>query len=236
MDKRKQQQSYFRPDEAAQYPEQQVRDINQEFTQRIDAIDYPCVGAKSALHTSHYRLGTYGKMGDPDTTLRLAEDLKKYIQETLSSDSNYMTMIAVFDDEADSEVNFEQKLWLQLQKLYDVDKDSQWDEAVSKNPEDPSFSFSFNGSAFFIVGLHPHASRKSRQFSRTAMAFNLHQQFEKLRELGLYEKMKKVIRDREVAFDGSINPMLTDHGQGLEAPQYSGRKVDSSWKCPFHHH
>lgn len=236
MNTRKQQQSYFRPDEAERYPEQQVRDINREFTQRIDAIDYPCVGAKSALHTSHYRLGTYGKMGDPDTTLRLAEDLKKYIQETLSTDSNYMTMVAVFDDEADSEVDFEQKLWLQLQRLHDVDKDSHWDQAVSKNPEDPNFSFSFNGSAFFVVGLHPQASRKARQFSKTAMAFNLHQQFEKLRESGLYEKMKKVIREREVAFDGSINPMLKDHGDGLEAPQYSGRKVDSTWKCPFHHH
>jgi hypothetical protein len=27
--------------------------------------------------------------------------------------------------------------------------------------------------------------------------------------------------------------MLKDHGQGLEAPQYSGREVDESWKCPF---
>src|SRR5690606_12236786 len=134
-------------------------------------------------HTSHYRLGTYGKMGDPYTTMRLAEDLKMYIQETLSTDSNYMTLIAVFDDEASSEVEFEEKLWLQLQKLHDADKDSDWDEAVSKSPEDPNFSFSFNGSASFVVGLHPQASRKARQFSRTAMAFNLHYQFEKLREL-----------------------------------------------------
>lgn len=228
-------QSYFRPDEASQHPESRIRKINKEFIQRVDAIDYPCVGAKSALHTGHYRLGSYGEMGAPATTQRLAGDLKTYIQETLATESNYMTMVAVFDDEIQSELDFEQKLWLQLQKLHEADGDTPWDPAVGTDPEDIDFSFSFNGSAFFIVGLHPQASRKARKFSYTAMAFNLHHQFERLRAAGTYEKMKTVIREREIAYEGSINPMLNDHGKGLEAPQYSGREVDDSWKCPFHH-
>lgn len=230
------QQSYFTPHEASQHPESCIGKISEEFSQRIDAVDYPCVGAKSALHTSQYRLGHYGKMGESITTARLAGDLRTYIQETLTTDSSYMTMVAVFRDEIHSEIDFEQKLWLQLQKLHDADSDAPWDPAVGNNPEDPNFSFSFNGSAFFIVGLHPHASRKARQFSRAAMAFNLHHQFEQLKTTGTYEKMKKVIREREIAFDGGINPMLADHGEGLEAPQYSGREVDERWKCPFHHH
>jgi FPC/CPF motif-containing protein YcgG len=236
MEMAKTEQSYYRPDEIEHALNDGIGKINDEFIQRIDATAYPCVGAKSALHTKQYRLGSYGKMGDHDTAMRLAEDLKTYIQETLSTDSKYMTMVAVFEDEVTSEVDFEQKLWMQLQALHDVDHGAPWDPAVSNNPEDPNFSFSFNGSAFFVVGLHPYASRKARQFSHAAMAFNLHHQFEKLREGGVYDKMKKVIREREIAFDGGINPMLTDHGQGLEAPQYSGRKVDSAWKCPFHHH
>lgn len=229
-------EDYFKPDDTGQDPTEGIGKINQEFIERIDATDYPCVGAKSALHNKQYRLGSYGKMGEPDATLRLAEALRTYIQETISSNSRYMTMVAVFDDEVTSEIDFEQKLWTQLQALHDVDRDTAWDPTVSNNPQDPNFSFSFNGSAFFVVGLHPYASRKARKFSKTAMAFNLHHQFEKLREDGIYEKMKKVIRERETAFDGGINPMLTDHGQGLEAPQYSGRKVDAGWKCPFHHH
>jgi FPC/CPF motif-containing protein YcgG len=236
MEIAKPQQSYFRPDEAGQDPESRIGKINQEFIQRIDATDYPCVGAKSALHTHQYRLGNYGKMGERDTTNDLARDLKMYIEETLASDSKYMTMVAVFEDEIDSEIDFEQKLWTQLQKLHDADADSPWDPTVSNNPEDKNFSFSFNGSAFFVVGLHSHTSRKARKFTHAAMAFNLHHQFEQLRKMGIYEKMKKVIREREVNYDGSINPMLNDHGEGLEAAQYSGRKVDSSWKCPFHHH
>lgn len=229
-------QSYFRPHEASQQLGSSIEKINEEFIQRIDAMDYPCVGAKSALHTGQYRLGHYGKMGAPITTMRLAADLKTYIQETLAIDSNYMTMLAVFSDEIQSEIDFEQKLWMQLQELHEADGDTPWDPAVGHNPEDTNFSFSFNGSAFFIVGLHPHASRKARQFSHAAMAFNLHHQFEQLRAGGTYEKMKTVIREREIDYNGSINPMLADHGEGLEAPQYSGRKVDERWKCPFHHH
>ena len=30
--------------------------------------------------------------------------------------------------------------------------------------------------------------------------------------------------------------MLTDFGERSEAPQYSGRKVDASWRCPFAPH
>lgn len=230
------QESYFKPEEAEQEKDSKLKEINQEFIDRIDAVDYPCLGAKSALHTNHYRIGSYGIMGDAETTLRLAAHLKTYIEETLSSDSKYMTMVAVFEDEVISEIDFEQKLWMQLQKLHDADRDTPWDPTVSNNPSDMNFSFSFNGYAFFVVGLHPHASRKARKFSHPAMAFNLHHQFEQLRENDQYEKMKTVIREREIAFEGSINPMLEDYGEGLEAPQYSGRKVDNSWKCPFHHH
>jgi FPC/CPF motif-containing protein YcgG len=226
--------SYFRPEDVSPCPADRIWKINQEFIKRVDATDYPCVGAKSAFHTSHYRLGSYGKMGESATTMRLAEDLRTYIEDTLSTNSKYMSMIAVFTDEITSEIDFEDKLWMQLQNLHNTEENVEWDPSVSSDPDDKNFSFSFNGYAFFVVGLHPLASRKARQFGFPALAFNLHHQFEQLRENGVYDKMKKVIREREVAFDGSINPMLTDHGEGLEAPQYSGRKVDNSWKCPFH--
>ncbi|MEJ7559617.1 MAG: guanitoxin biosynthesis heme-dependent pre-guanitoxin N-hydroxylase GntA [Pedobacter sp.] len=226
--------TYFKPEDVSPCPADRIWKINQEFIQRVDAVEYPCVGAKSALNTSHYRLGSYGSMADPETTAHLADDLRTYIEDTLSSNSKYMSMIAVFTDEITSELDFEEKLWKQLQSLHDTEENVKWDPSVSSDPDDKNFSFSFNGYAFFVVGLHPMSSRKARQFGFPAMAFNLHHQFEQLRENGVYDKMKKVIREREVSFDGSINPMLTDHGEGLEAPQYSGRKVDSSWKCPFH--
>ncbi|MEK6481413.1 guanitoxin biosynthesis heme-dependent pre-guanitoxin N-hydroxylase GntA [Catalinimonas sp. 4WD22] len=228
-------QTYFTPDHLDAEIDGRVRAIHKNFSKKIADQDFPCVGAKAAFNSNQYRLGIYGEMGAEDTTLALAEDLKTYIAETLAAESEYMSMIAVFTDEIISELDFENRIWMQLQKLHDNEKSKQtWDPEVSSNPEESNFSYSFHGTAFFVVGLHPKASRRARRFGYIAMAFNLHRQFEQLREKGVYENMKKVIREREVYYDGSVNPMLKDHGEGLEAPQYSGRKVNKDWKCPFH--
>lgn len=229
------QQTYFTPAQIEGIEDNKLQVVHQHIQEKISDMEYPCVGAKAAINSSQYRLGMYGAMATEETTRQLAADLKRYIAETIEADSEYMTMIAVFPDEIPDELAFEKKLWAQLQSLHDSEKDVQgWDPEVSSNPEDENFSFSFNGTAFFIVGLHPNASRKARRFGFTAMAFNLHRQFEQLREKDVYENMKKVIRERELAYDGTINPMLNDFGDGLEAPQYSGRAVDDNWKCPFH--
>ena len=50
---------------------------------------------------------------------------------------------------------------------------------------------------------------------------------------GKYEKMKHVVRKRDIAFSGSINPMLKDFGEVSEIYQYSGRKYDDTWRCPL---
>ncbi|MGO1242686.1 MAG: guanitoxin biosynthesis heme-dependent pre-guanitoxin N-hydroxylase GntA [Sphingobacterium sp.] len=230
----KKRETYYMPQDIEVESSKRIQKIYQDFIQKVDATDYPCLGAKSAIHTNHYRFGIYEEMGNPESTVSLARDLKKYIKETIAADSQYMTMIAVFTDVVQSELAFEKKLWEQLQSLHDFEKGSQpWDPAVSSNPQEDDFSFSFHGTAFFVVGIHPNASRKARRFGYCGMAFNLHSQFEKLRENNLYEKMKRAIREREATYDGDINPMLKDHGEGLEAPQYSGRQVGQSWKCPF---
>ncbi len=225
--------TYFLPEQIVEDLHPEAWKIKQEFIRKVDTNIYPCVGAKAAYNTGQYRLGVYGKMGEEQSTRALANDLKQYIEDSLGKDCNYMSMVAVFDDKVSSELDFEEKLWLQLQQLHDADIDAQWDPTVSNDPGDLNFSFSFNGYAFFVVGLHPMASRRARRFGFTALAFNLHKQFEALRSSGVYDKMKNTIRTREQNYDGGINPMLKDHGQGLEAPQYSGREVDDSWKCPF---
>lgn len=107
------------------------------------------------------------------------------------------------------------------------------DPRVSEDPDDPHFSLSFGGEAFFIVGLHPRVSRPARRFERPALVFNLHDQFEKLRAAGVYGKMRSTIVARDVALAGSANPMLARHGVVSEARQYSGRAVDDEWECPF---
>ena len=65
------------------------------------------------------------------------------------------------------------------------------------------------------------------------MVFNLHDQFERLREEGKYERMREAIVERDRALAGDVNPMLARHGSVSEARQYSGRQVDEDWSPPF---
>ena len=125
-------------------------------------------------------------------------------------------------------------IWAQLQMLHDRDAPlHDWDPAVSSNPDDPHFSFSFASHAFFIIGLHPGSARLARQFPWPTLVFNPHAQFERLREEGKFEKMQEVIRQREEQLEGSGNSVLADYGTDTEAKQYAGRVVEPGWHPPF---
>ena len=131
------------------------------------------------------------------------------------------------------EAEWERVVWEQLQSLHEIDR-TDWDATVSSDPTDSNFSFSFAGTGFFVVGLHQGASRLSRQFAWPTMVFNVHGQFERLREEGHFERMQSTIRARDLKLQGSLNPNLSDFGKQSEAKQYSGRPVEKEWKCPFH--
>ena len=65
------------------------------------------------------------------------------------------------------------------------------------------------------------------------MVFNAFSQFEVFEEEGTYAAMVKIIRQNDLKFQGSINPMVLAHGDAWESIQYSGRENPESWKCPF---
>jgi len=91
--------------------------------------------------------------------------------------------------------------WARAQGLHDIDAASgaRWAEGVAREPNSPDFSFSVGGAAYFVVGLHPGASRAARRFCRPALIFNPHEQFERLRADGRYHTMQSIIREREIA-------------------------------------
>lgn len=134
-----------------------------------------------------------------------------------------------------SEEEFERHLWARAQSLSDKDSflGQRYDSSVEPDPENPHFSLSFGGEAFFLVGLHPGASRPARRFSRPVIVFNIRAQFEQLRREGRYEKLRESILTRDIALAGSMNPMIARHGEASEARQYSGREVGDDWVCPF---
>ncbi len=164
------------------------------------------------------------------------EELMAWATRYRAEPTLFRSLAFVFAEKAFlSEAEFERAMWARIQSLSDKDAwlEQSYDRRVSADPEDRHFSLSFGGEAYFVVGLHPNASRPARRFSHPAMVFNLHDQFELLRTDGLYEGMREKILRRDLRLTGSVNPMLARHGEISEAAQYSGREVDQSWRCPF---
>ncbi|MDT0691491.1 guanitoxin biosynthesis heme-dependent pre-guanitoxin N-hydroxylase GntA [Salegentibacter sp. F188] len=209
------------------------KDLEKDFHDFIIADDHPCVMAQTVFSMDHVDFHAYNNFGSKEAAKEILEDLKKYIAKYDFESNDFFTFLAAFKgNESYTEEEFEKLLWQQLNFLHKVD-DTAWDKNVSDDPEDGNFSFSLGGRAFYIVGLHPNSSRMARQTPYPAIAFNLHWQFEKLREMGTYHTVRNKIRERDSELQGSINPMLRDFGVNSEARQYSGRKVGEEWKCPF---
>lgn len=200
-----------------------------------DAL-FPCVGAKAALARGTLDVIAARDIRSAWDDVRIHDLLLNFAADYRRDPGLFRSFAVIFERQADlSEAAFERYLWTRVQSLSDKDvwRGQDYDETVSHDPDNPHFSLSFGGEAFFVVGLHPGASRPARRFPHPVMVFNLHAQFETLRAQGKYENMREKIMVRDEALAGSRNPMLARHGESSEARQYSGRVVDEEWKCPF---
>jgi hypothetical protein len=210
--------------------------IEGNFREFIGSAAFPCVGAKSAQARGLLDVVVALDMRSGWDDLRVHDRLLKWA-ETYRQDPEGLRSLAVIYAGPDTidEARFERLMWERLQSFAEKDNwlGQPYDPRVSPNPLDPHFSLSFGGEAYFVVGLHPGASRPARRFSHPTMVFNLHNQFEQLRDDGRYERMREAILERDRRLAGDINPMLAKHGESSEARQYSGRMVDEEWTCPF---
>ena len=206
-----------------------------KFENFILGKDHPCLMAQTVFSMDKVDFHEYDNLGSRETAKAILADLKQYIAAYDFESNDFLTFLVGFKGKQHyTEEEFEQVLWQQLQYLHEED-DAAWDKEVSPDPQNKNFSFSLGGRAFYIVGMHPNSSRKARQAPYPAIAFNLHWQFEKLREMNTYHTVRNKIRERDIELQGDINPMLEDFGERSEARQYSGRKVGEDWKCPFLH-
>lgn len=197
---------------------------------------FPCVGAKSALATDKLHIETAWSLTSGWNDVKIHERLLDWSEAYETDPSGLRSLAVVFSGPTNlSEDEFEQAMWERLQSLAAKDEwlGQKYHPSVSRNPDDPHFSLSFGKQAYFVVGMHPNASRKARRTEYPVLVFNLHDQFEKLRESNRYERMREVILERDAQLDGSVNPMLARHGVESEARQYSGRQVEPDWQCPF---
>ncbi len=213
-------------------------DAHDQLRQQIAGDHYPCIGAISVFAKKGYRFGLFPELACDSAVRAVCHDLYEFCHEFPIIDDQLITFIAMFRGPAiESEPHFEDLLWSQLQAMHALDSDFfAWDKHVDPDPKNNDFSFSIGGRAMFVIGMHSKASRLARTARYPTLVFNLHEQFERLRDRGKFESMKQVIRAREIAFQGSINPMLKNFGESSEASQYSGRAVSDNWPCPFHAH
>lgn len=197
--------------------------------------EYPCLGARSVFRRGAVTTAVLDDL--TDTTKggsldRLGEALRAYLDDVEPA-GDLVSFVACFRRPGTTtERVFEAALWGALQHLHDQD-DQPWAEGVAADPTNPHFAFSLAGTAFFVVGLHPGASRVARRAPVPTLVFNLHDQFERLRAEGRFERMRDTIRRRDTELQGEPNPMAVDHGVVSEARQYSGRAVPASWSPPF---
>lgn len=209
---------------------------HRQLRELVAGAGFPCLGARSAFNRQDYRFGLYPALASDAAVAALCHDLYEFCHEFPVLDGRLVTFVALFRGGAGhSELQFEQALWRQLQAMHALDAEHfDWDARVASDPGADQFSFSMGGRGMFIVGLHPAASRRARVFPHPALVFNLHEQFERLRQRGKFDMLKQMIRARDMALQGSHNPMVSTFGSSSEARQYSGRAVPDNWQCPFH--
>ncbi|MBB4304600.1 hypothetical protein GGD81_003660 [Rhodobium orientis] len=194
------------------------------------------MGAKSALARGALTICEVGDINRPTSDIDIHRALAAF-GESLDPESPVVqSFVAIFHGPTDlDEKAFELALWDRVQCLHNLDvvAGTTWSDTVDNDPSSPHFSLSLAGEPYFIIGLHPNASRPARRFHRPAMVFNSHVQFERLRADGRFDKMKEIVRKRDADLAGDVNPMLDDFGEASEARQYSGRAVDPGWEAPF---
>ncbi|MBA2711755.1 MAG: YqcI/YcgG family protein [Tatlockia sp.] len=206
-----------------------------KFLDFIDNPAFPCIGAKAAAKKEQINFLNVHDLTSGHDDILILSKIYQFLEDWEKDQEVLKTLVVIFDKPLKlTELEFENQLWARLQALHFLDSQIySWGENISSEVSNPLFSFSLGGKGFFIVGLHSQSSRKARRFEYPTLVFNLHDQFEKLRKEGIFTVIRDKIREKDIKFSGSVNPMMKDFGQASEAIQYSGRKVSKDFGCPF---
>ncbi|WP_425494009.1 guanitoxin biosynthesis heme-dependent pre-guanitoxin N-hydroxylase GntA [Hoeflea alexandrii] len=172
-------------------------------------------------HATPCRYCRYGQIDGATDDVEIHRALREYSDGLDHQSPIVRSFVVIFDgpDGLDEEA-FEKALWNRLQSLHNLDVVSgqPWNQAVDHDPKSPHFSLSVGGEPFFVIGLHPNASRPARRFEKPALVFNSHLQFEKLRSDGRFDKMKEIIRNRDEALMRQHKPDAQRSWRSLGSP------------------
>ena len=152
-----------------------------DFADLVDSVvgmvghpDYPCLGARSVFRRDRATVRVYDELDAPATVPLLLGDLEDFAS-SVDADAGFASFIAIFcGPRITDEPHFERLMWSQLGRLHAADKDP-WSDTVSSDPDDKHFAYSVSGTPYFIVGLHPLASRDARRTPAPTLVFNPYQ-------------------------------------------------------------
>lgn len=211
------------------------KEIVASYLEFIGNRDFPCVAAREAAARQQVACFVAGHMACPGDDAAILEFMYRFIDDFRGKTDVFHSAAIIFKLPVISdEKTFDMLMWQRLQALSNLDATKYgYDSRVDADPSSGNFSFSIKEEAMFVVGLHPQSSRQARQFSYPMLTFNPHALFVKLKAMGQYPKMKNIVRKRDMAYSGSINPMLEEFGKSSEVYQYSGMQYDNDWQCPL---
>lgn len=206
-----------------------------EYLTHLNDKQFPCVAAREAVARQQVKCFVADNIACPKDDMEILKFLYSFVDEVRSEAGFFYSAAIIFKDAGFyPEELFDKFLWKRLQSLADLDAlNFGYDARVDNDPSSAKFSFSLKEEAFYVIGLHANSSRPSRRFKYPVLVFNPHAQFEELRKTTSYQKMQNIVRKRDIAYSGSINPMLKNFGESSEVYQYSGKEYDKEWQCPL---
>ncbi len=211
-------------------------DRNFSLLSELICEDYPCVMAQAMLKKG----SIFEAQGKSSCPVKLSQQIRRSLADFErnypSTETELQTFIFYLPGLSNASFEKSEKVfWGLVGRL--LSESHSRDTSPSQNLEDiirdPNFSLKVNNVEYFLIFLHPKSPRKARRLAQPAIVFNRFSQFESLRDEGVFEMIKKQIRERDKSYSGSVNPMVADHGESSEILQYSGRDYSSESGCPF---
>lgn len=196
---------------------------------------FSCLAGRSAWRRGGIAHRHYDILGGGESARLMALDLAEFVESADWSARTFSSFIATFEQPRGvDELDFEELLWKQLQLLHEQDaRTHRWADGYSSDAGSGEFAYSVAGHPFFVIGLHETHRRWGRRPPFPMLAFNSHEQFDRIKGAGMWDRLADKIRKQDIKLQGDINPNLHEHEQLSEARRYSGRAKPADWECPF---
>jgi uncharacterized protein len=201
--------------------------MHDQFRATILSAAFPCLGGAGAVRRGDYAFAAYDALGSSSAISASATHLREFLAGRPAERHPVSVFVTAFTGPAAlTETRFEELLWAHLMGLRRLDTADFADCSVCIDACDPGFIF--EGREFFVVGLHPAATRWSRRFAWPVLVFNSLTHAVPLRQSGKHERMRQRILARDRRLQGSDNPSLG----ASQLAQFSGRQVGPDWLPP----